>query len=100
MRALSLVVKRLGHEADCSPPSSAEVKNAWKKLDKNKNNSSKKTVGEKEKCGDRREEEKLTKSMIICHHSLNTFCFLNDAVLRRGRDFLRLITWLVSISLQ
>jgi hypothetical protein len=27
--ALSLGVKRLGHEADYSPPSSAEVKNAW-----------------------------------------------------------------------
>jgi hypothetical protein len=27
--ALSLEVKRLGHEADYSPPSSAEVKNAW-----------------------------------------------------------------------
>jgi len=27
--ALSLGVKQLGHEADHSPPSSAEVKNAW-----------------------------------------------------------------------
>jgi hypothetical protein len=27
--ALSLVVKQLGHEVDHSPPSSAEVKNAW-----------------------------------------------------------------------
>jgi hypothetical protein len=27
--ALSLGVKRLGREADHSPPSSAEVKNAW-----------------------------------------------------------------------
>jgi hypothetical protein len=27
--ALSLGVKRPGHEADHSPPSSAEVKNAW-----------------------------------------------------------------------
>jgi hypothetical protein len=29
-RALSLGIKRLGREADHSPPSSAEVKNAWK----------------------------------------------------------------------
>jgi hypothetical protein len=28
-RALSLGVKRLGHETDHSPPSVAEVKNAW-----------------------------------------------------------------------
>jgi len=28
--ALSLGVKRLGHEADQPPPSSAEVKNAWR----------------------------------------------------------------------
>jgi len=28
-RALSLGVKRPGREADLSPPSSAEVKNAW-----------------------------------------------------------------------
>jgi hypothetical protein len=27
--ALSLVIKGLGHEADCSLASSAEVKNAW-----------------------------------------------------------------------
>jgi hypothetical protein len=29
MGAISLRVKQLGHEADQSPPSSAEVKNAW-----------------------------------------------------------------------
>jgi hypothetical protein len=29
LRALSLWVKRPGHEADHSPPTSAEVKNAW-----------------------------------------------------------------------
>jgi hypothetical protein len=28
-RALSLGVKQLGHETDYSPPSYAEVKNAW-----------------------------------------------------------------------